>query len=250
MISSKQNERVKKARSLLNKKFRDEYSLYIAEGAKTVFEAIKCGAKIETIFATETGLELLKTFTSNLGGIEVLLVSNEVYSSISDEVSPQGVLAIIKKEKSEIKNASGKCLFLDGVSDPGNVGAIIRTASASGFNEIYCFNVADPYSPKAVRSSMSGIFKVKLYFGDREEILKSVGTSLIVASMEGENAFTFNPPEKFCLVIGNEANGVSDTVKQKADYTVSIPMQNGVESLNASVSAGILMYLTGVNSKK
>ena len=97
---------------------------------------------------------------------------------------------------------------------------------------------------------MSGIFKVKLYFGDREELLKSVGTSLIVASMEGENAFTFNPPDKFCLVIGNEANGVSDTVKQKADYTVSIPMQNGVESLNASVSAGILMYLTGVNGKK
>ncbi|MBO7187009.1 MAG: RNA methyltransferase [Clostridia bacterium] len=246
MIESKQNERVKKIRSLFNKKFRTEYSLFVAEGVKPVSEALISNAGVVTVFGTEKALLEVESLGASFSGVEVLTVTDAVYKSVSDEVSPQGVLAVIKMPDLSPVKTEGKCLLLDGVSDPGNMGTIIRTAAASGFNQIYCINTVDPFAPKTVRSSMSGIFKVKIYSGERQEILKSIDTPLIVASMEGVNAFSFTSPEKFCLVIGNEANGVSDFVKNKADYTVSIPMQNGVESLNAGVSAGILMYLLGV----
>jgi TrmH family RNA methyltransferase len=91
---------------------------------------------------------------------------------------------------------------------------------------------------------MGGLFKVNLIFGKREELLSLITMPIIVADMKGENAFKFgnNFKDNFCLVIGNEANGVSELLKNSATYTVSIPMQNGMESLNAGVAAGILMY--------
>ncbi len=248
MIESKQNERVKKIRSLFNKKFRTEYSLFVAEGVKPVSEALISNAGVVTVFGTEKALLEVENLGASLNGVEVLTVSESVYKSVSDEVSPQGVLAVIKMPDLSPVKTEGKCLLLDGVSDPGNMGTIIRTAAAAGFTQIYCINTVDPFSPKAVRSSMSGIFKVKIHLGERDDILKSIGTPIVVADMDGENAYDFIPPKNYCLVIGNEANGVSDYIKNKADYTVSIPMQNGVESLNAGVSCGILMYLIGAKN--
>jgi TrmH family RNA methyltransferase len=134
---------------------------------------------------------------------------------------------------------------LDGVADPGNVGAIIRTANAAGFEEIYFTReCADPYSPKCVRASMSGLFFTKAYIAEREEILGALsGVPVIAADLDGVNAFSFTPPKRYALVIGNEANGVSARVRERAEYTVRIPMRETQESLNAAVSAGILMYL-------
>jgi tRNA G18 (ribose-2'-O)-methylase SpoU len=89
---------------------------------------------------------------------------------------------------------------------------------------------------------MSGIFKVKVYTGEREELLDKIDMPIVVADMGGEDAFSASILSPFCLVIGNEGRGVSETLRKKANYTVKIPMQNGMESLNAAVSAGILMY--------
>ena len=141
-----------------------------------------------------------------------------------------------------MEKAKNCCLFLDGVSDPANVGAIIRTAVASNYTEIYAYSSADPYSPKAVRASMSGIFKVKIYTGERKELLDKIDMPIVVADMGGEDVFKFNSPQNFCLVIGNEAHGVSKQVRDIADYCVKIPMEQEMESLNAGISAGILMY--------
>jgi TrmH family RNA methyltransferase len=134
-------------------------------------------------------------------------------------------------------------LLLDGVADPSNVGAIIRTAVASGYKEVFLTSeCADAFSPKAVRSSMSGVFRAKVMRGELGEILSVIDCPIVVADMGGENVFERKIQGKFCLVIGNEGRGVSDSLKTKADIIVSIPMQNDMESLNASVSAGILMY--------
>lgn len=241
MIVSRQNERVKQIRALKQKKFRDETGLYLVEGLKSVCEALNSTHKVTTVVGTTQMLDRIDD--KLLSSVEVLEVSDSVFESVSDEVSPQGVIAVVKKPNFILTAPSGCCILSDGVSDPGNIGAIIRTAAASGFSEVYFINSADPYSPKAVRSSMSGIFKVKTYFGSREEVLSAIDKPIVVATMEGENVFKFSSPKHFCLVIGNEANGVSKEVKDLAKYKVSIPMQNGVESLNASVSAGILMYL-------
>ena len=238
LINSRSNQYIKKIRSLKDKKFRDEFNLYLVEGVKLVREVLSSALPIESIIATEDGFnKLAVAVNENL----VTKVTESVFESISNEVTPQGVLAVVKKQISE-KIDNGASVFLDGVADPGNVGAIIRTAAASGYKNIYlAHGSADAYSPKSVRASMGGIFKVNIIEGEREQLIKKIKEPIVVADMLGKNLFEFEKGE-YCLVIGNEGNGVSEQLKKIAQHIVSIPMQNGMESLNASVSAGILMY--------
>ena len=234
LITSKSNPIIKAVSALADKKFRKQFNQYLVEGIKPVRECIDAGCEIERIICVE-GLE------DNFKGATV--VSESVFKSISSEKTPQGVLAVVKIPQIRLKSPEKACLLLDCLQDPGNLGTVIRTANAAGYDEIYLINCTDPYSPKAVRASMSGIFFVNLYQGTREEILKALeGVPLICADMDGENIFGFNPPERFCLCIGNEGAGISNEVKGRASYTVKIPMRNTCESLNAAVSAGIAMY--------
>ena len=243
MITSKQNEKIKFIKSLSQKKHRDEHGLYVAEGVKMVREAFLLKKEVVSVVVTEKAYELLQS-DLNSAGAEILVVSESVFSAVSGEVSPQGALCVIKREEKGLKSPNSACIFLDGVSDPANVGAIIRTAVACGIYDVYmALPCADAFSPKAVRASMSGIYSVNVYEGKAEELIKVIDCPVYVADMNGKNAFSFSPSEKFCLVLGNEGHGVSDFMKSKATETLSIPMKNGIESLNAGVSAGILMYL-------
>ncbi len=238
MITSKQNALVKKIRSLSDKKYRDVLGLFIVEGIKPVNEAIALNLPIERVICTEKAVSQINGVAS-----DIEIVSDEVFKYLSEEITPQGALAIVEKPENQVEKPSGKCILLDGVQDPSNVGAIIRTAAASGYNLVYLTDdSADAYSQKAVRSSMGGIFRVKTIRANVKNILSVVDIPIIVADMNGENVFDFSTKEDFCLVIGNEGKGVSKEVKSMAKYTVKIPMENGVESLNAAVSAGILMY--------
>ncbi len=238
MITSKQNSLVKEIRSLRDKKFRDKLNLFIIEGIKPVKEAVALNLAIREIVCTQ------KTASQFLDcPFNVEVVSDSVFDYISEEVSPQGALAVVSKPENLLVSPKGNCLILDGVADPNNVGAIIRTAAASGFNDVYLTNeCADAYSQKSVRCSMSGVFRINVMRGELDKILSVVNLPLVVADMFGKNVFELEKSGKVCLVIGNEGNGVSQELKQKAQFTVKIPMENGVESLNASVSAGILMY--------
>ncbi|MBQ9513651.1 MAG: RNA methyltransferase [Clostridia bacterium] len=239
MIISKQNQLIKQIKALSDKKERDRSGLYIAEGVKLVKEALSFPCRIFALIGTCDGMAKL----AETRGERVEEVSEEVFLSVSTEKSPQGVMAVIYKPESFIVNEGDRCLLLDDVQDPNNVGAIIRTAAATGYNTVYLTdNCADPYSPKSVRATMGGIFRVNVVYADRNNLLKTIKKPLIVADMGGENIDTFRGSKEFCLVIGNEGNGVSEQIRKKAKYTVSIPMENGVESLNAAVSAGILMY--------
>ncbi|MBR1983973.1 MAG: RNA methyltransferase [Clostridia bacterium] len=237
MITSKQNQLIKKIRSLGNKKFRDIEGLYVVEGIKMVNEAVKLGQKIEYIVCTESA-RLMLSVENN----EIITVTDEIFDYLSTEVTPQGALAVICKPNVKLSSPTDSCLLLDGVSDPANVGAIIRTAVASGYKDLYLVNCADAYSPKAVRTSMSGIYGVNVYTLTHDDVFKVINLPLVVADMGGENVFELSINEKFCLVIGNEAHGVSEIVRKRAQKVISIPMEKGMESLNASVSAGILMY--------
>ena len=238
MITSKQNSFIKEIRSLSDKKFRDKLNLYMVEGTKLVSEALSLSLPIYAVIGTQKGLLNIVP-----QGARVEDVSEEVFNSISAEVSPQGVIAVIYKPQNQLTKPNGSCVLLDGVADPSNVGAIIRTAAAAGYNDVYMTDdCADPFSPKAVRASMSGVFRVNIIRASRDEILSVVDKSIIVADMQGENIFSTRVVGDFCLVIGNEGHGVSERILKAAKTTVSIPMQNGVESLNAAVSAGLLLY--------
>ena len=237
MITSKQNQTVKLIRSLSDKKYRDQTGLYLVESVKLVKDAVSLGLDIELIVGTEKGISALGDTT-----YKTETVSEEIYKHVSEQVSPQGVLALVKKPQSS-QVCGGLSLLLDDVADPANVGAIIRTAAACGYKTVYMTEgTADPYSPKSVRSAMGGIFRVNVVRDSISVLLDSIKNPITVADMYGKNAFESKIDGDFCLVIGNEGKGVSDLVRSKAQYTVSIPMQNGMESLNAAVSAGILMY--------
>lgn len=242
VIVSKQNPAVKELASLKEKKGRRERGTFLVEGTKMVSECAACGMEIMRIALREERASQLG-WASGLAPEAVLLGEN-AFRAICDEKTPQGIVAEVKIPQSAVAPPRGNCLLLDGLADPANVGAVIRTAAAAGYPEVYLTDCADPYSPKSVRASMSGIFHTQLMRGTREEILEALyGTPLVAADMGGEDVFSFTPPEKFCICIGNEGSGLSDSVRSRADFTVGIPMSGGMESLNAAVSAGILMYL-------
>ena len=238
MITSKQNALVKEIRSLADKKFRDRLNLFVIEGVKPVKEAILKGHPIYAVVGTESALSAILPCDARIE-----TVSDEIFKYISEEVTPQGVLAVAYKKENAIVSPKGKAVFLDGVADPSNVGAILRTAAAAGYNDVYMTcDCADPYSQKAVRASMTGVLRVNVMRAERESLLSVIDCPIIVADMNGKDVFEFDKLDRFCLVIGNEGKGVSNVLRERATLTVSIPMQKGVESLNASVSAGILMY--------
>lgn len=234
MITSKANQKIKDIIKLYDKKFRKLSGLYIVEGIKPVKECIQAGCNIEEIVCTEKYMDDFDCAT---------IVSENVFTAVSSEKTPQGVLAVVKIPSNELKAPEKSCILLDCLQDPGNLGTIIRTANAAGYGELYLLNCVDAYSPKVVRASMSGIFFTKIYTGTREEILEALeGLPLICADMDGQNIFDFHAPDKFCLCIGNEGGGISNEVFSKANFKVSIPMTENCESLNAAVSAGICMY--------
>lgn len=235
IITSKSNPTIKEIIKLNDKKYRREAGLYLVEGIKPVNECIAAGGEVEKVICTEK-------LSDNY--VNPIVVSEDVFGAISSEKTPQGVIAVVKIPQNSLKSPKSSCILLDRLQDPGNLGTIIRTANAAGYREIYLINCTDPYSPKAVRASMSGIFFTEIYQGSEEDIFNALSSvPLISADMYGENIFCFDPPSKFCLCIGNEGSGISDVIKNKSDYKVKIPMSETCESLNAAVSAGIAMYV-------
>lgn len=207
----------------------------MVEGEKMVSECLKSDLRTERIFLSES--------YRGEDYADAVRVSDDLFRLLSDEKSPQGILSRVYVPKRTLCPPEDSCLVLDGISDPGNMGAIIRTASAAGYRRLYLADCTDPYSPKSVRASMSGIFFTELYIASREEILGALaGVPVLAADMEGENVFSFLPPRRFALAIGNEANGLSEELFRRADARVRIPMRPEQESLNAAVAAGIAMY--------
>ena len=243
VITSRNNPTVKKILSLKEKKYRHLYGEYLIEGDKMVSECLATRQPLTLLILSKSKAEYYPMPLIE-PPMPVFIVSDDVFLKLSDEKNPQGIMACIRLPKREILPPKNSCLLLDGVSDPGNLGTIIRTANAAGYDEIYLLNCTDPYAPKAVRSSMSGIFHTKLYIGEGEQIFQALqDVPMITADLNGQNIFRFTPPKRYCLVIGNEGHGISAQVDKRKEYTVTIPMRESQESQNAGVSAGIAMYV-------
>ncbi len=241
ILTSKSNPTIKKYASLKEKKFRREHSLFIVEGYKMVREVLSSKLEVESIIVSES-------YCGEHYEGEIT-VSEPVFEYLSDEKTPQGVMAVVKIPQNVLCAPSESVILLDGIQDPGNMGTIIRTANAAGYKRLYLINCTDPYSPKCVRSAMSGLFFTEMAIGDRESVLSALNdVPVISADMDGENIFTFDAPEVFALAIGNEGNGISNEVMERSSYKIRIPMEPTAESLNAGVSAGIAMYM--LRSKK
>ena len=252
VISSKDNEIIKNIRKLKEKKYRDLENSYIIEGIKLVKEAIAEHANIKQIVMCEDyadNVELDKDTLYDLAKNNLIYVTRNIINSITDVKTPQGIIAVIEKNNSQVAldYSQDIILALDGVQDPGNLGTIIRTVDSANLNQIILSkNSADPYNPKVVRSTMGAIFRVNIIeVEDLEEELKKAQNyefKVMVTALDAKNNIYRTDYNKKVIVIGNEANGVSKEVQEMADEKVIIPMLGKTESLNASVAAGVMIY--------
>ncbi len=236
MIQSRQNALIKHLRALSDKKERKTSCTYLIEGEVAVKEAFLSGAEIVAVLGTP---ELIAPYENK--GFRVESADKDIVDHCADCVTPQGIVAEVK-----IPTLSGvlgeNVVLLDGVSDPGNAGTIIRTCAAVGIKDVIMVNAVDAYSPKCVRSTMSGIFSVNVYDVKADKALEMVkDKNIVVADMAGERVFNVSA-DNFCLVVGSEAHGVSDFFKKAANLTVSLPMKPCMESLNAGVSCSVILY--------
>lgn len=237
---------IKHIRSLHHKKFREEKNLFIVEGEKMVGELCHSEWEIDSIFATA---EYFKRFESLLTTrcSNVVVVTPQELERISVMKHPNEVLAVVKIPpfpETEFTESDDLILILDRISDPGNLGTILRIADWFGISRIVCSpDTVELYNPKVVQATMGSIFRTRVIYQDLKRVLSrySGHYPAFGAVLEGENIFNMQLPEKAMIIIGNESHGISPELLSLIDYQVTIPSYySRAESLNASVAAAIL----------
>lgn len=253
MISSSGNIQIKEIIKLQKSaKHRRKEETFVVEGKK-MFEEAKELQLIKKAYVSEIYYrEAVEENVDYFEGVSYEMISEQVLKEISDTVTPQGIIATVAMQKYQLETFFGgeqiKLLFLENLQDPGNLGTIMRTAEGAGMTGIILSKGSvDFYNPKTVRSTMGSLFRVPfVYVDDFEEALqmaKRQDVTLYAAHLQGKNDYD---KECWCsrsgILIGNEANGLSTSTSNLADVKIKIPMCGKLESLNASVAAGILMY--------
>jgi TrmH family RNA methyltransferase len=263
MITSTGNPQIKKLNALLKKaKERRTERLFVVEGPKMCFEAPRDWVRavyVSESFAADpdTREQLISYCTSGCGGdfgaaISYEIVSDSVLKSVSDTQNPQGIMAVIKMPEYTISDMMcGErtlLLVLEGVQDPGNLGTMLRTGEGAGVTGVIMSRTTvDLFNPKTIRSTMGSLYRVPFVIVDDLEgtirQLKADGVKLYAAHLMGRLSYDEPDYTGACgFLIGNEGNGLSREVADAADIYIRIPMEGQVESLNAAISAGLLMY--------
>ena len=246
-ISSKENKIFRLCEQLTHKKYRDRLGLYLIEGENLLEEAVKNGAGIQTV--------LVRTdYGGGLFGMEdkVFCLTEKLFEQLSQTENSQGIMAIVEKTVLSrdrfIDKDGGNFVVLDRLQDPGNIGTILRTADAAGYRlAIVMKGTADVFSPKAVRAATGSLFRMPVVFMDSVdelmEFTRAAGKKLVATCFDTDRYYyDENLRENIALIIGNEGSGISRELIECSDMKIKIPMHGSIESLNASVAAGILMY--------
>ncbi|MDD4189088.1 MAG: RNA methyltransferase [Eubacteriales bacterium] len=253
-IESSENKLIKLVKSLSQKKYREKEGLFFTEGLRFVQDALDSSWEVSSVFVSETFKEkFIKTRKISLTNKnpELYCLPDKLFNEISDTNSPQGILAVIKMREYDPESVIfGPNLFLllDGLQDPGNMGTIIRSADAAGFNAIIMTEgCVDIYNPKVVRSTAGSLFHIPCITASDVskmlDLLRLNEIKIYCASASAKKyCYQFDLHENVVFAIGNEANGLSAKVTENADDSISIPILGRAESLNASVAAGILLY--------
>lgn len=275
IISSKDNKRIKYIRSLLEKGgIRKKNHSFVVEGIKLVDEALEYGNVLDIIVSESLYEEIVSGDLAKNGllsdngkhiikqvkqGTSLTVVSDAVFKSVSETITPQGILAEVEMPKHRLleekfleiayeKTGKIKLLILEDTADPGNLGTIMRTAEAAGVTGVIMGKgTVDIFNPKVVRSTMGSIFRLPFaYVDDLKAVilrLKRDGISFYATHLKGKESYRdISYSDKAGILIGNEARGLSDEIANLADTYVIIPMQGKVESLNAAVAAALMLY--------
>ena len=249
-ITSSKNEKFKHFKALKQKKSRIEFNQYTVEGIKSVKEALEFCDDIECLVVSQ---EFYKTsdfpYPEN---IDLYVISTEIFESLSTTENSQGIIAVIRIcEKTDFTLDTSKAyIYCDHLQDPGNLGTIIRTADAAGFGGVLLSDeCVELYNPKTVRSSMGSFFHIKKLenvTADKIKKFKEKGF-LVVCGVLSDNTINYTDADftkPVIIVIGNEANGITDEILSLSDISIKIPISGSAESLNAAIAAAILMYET------
>ncbi|MFM1538457.1 TrmH family RNA methyltransferase [Helcococcus bovis] len=229
-ITSSNSNFIKEIKKLRQKKYRQKLNKFIIESKKLILEAISSGYEIENIFVVEGKSSLFD---------DEIYVSEKLFDAITSMVNPDGYLAIVKIKKNKL--LTDKVLILDNIQDPGNMGTLIRSAEAFGFNTIVSINSVDFYNEKVLRATMGSGFRLNLIDTNYKFLENMKDYTIYIADMDGYDYRKSIPSKKIAIVIGNEGNGISDNILSFNHELIKIPMLGKIESLNAGVSGSILM---------
>ena len=260
MITSAANQQMKNLSALMKKsKERKKQKLFVVEGPKMCFEAPKDWVLhiyvAESFWKNEqTKMQLMQYLDNNGLMFEDVCdtVADSVFHSVSDTQTPQGIMAVLhlpKYELSDLMNGEKThLLILESIQDPGNLGTMVRTGEGAGISGILMNQTTvDLFNPKTVRSTMGSIYRVPfLVVDDLEETIRKLqadGVCVFAAHLKGKKSYdAMDYRDATAFMIGNEGNGLSDEIANLADSYIRIPMEGQVESLNAAISATLLMY--------
>lgn len=258
MITSTSNVQIKEIVALLKKsKERKEKKVFVIEGRKMFEEICLDPSRVVKAYFAESYVKE-QYADKTIPEVPYEIVADSVFEAMAETVTPQGVLAIVKMPEYSLKDMiadAGTLVLLEHLRDPGNLGTIIRTAEAAGVSGVILSKESvDIYNPKVIRSTMGAVYRVPfLYAEDFTALLQELrkqDVRLLAAHLKGKKNFDkADYSGKVGILIGNEANGLSEEASELANEKVLIPMAGNVESLNAAVAAALLMYEAFRNQK-
>jgi RNA methyltransferase, TrmH family len=250
LITSQSNSLVKQARALRQKKARTDNGLFLVEGIHHVGEVVEAGWDVQEILYSSG--QLTSPFAHDLItrlAFKPQPVTAQVMESLADKENPQGILAIVRQRKMQLKDVPSftRAVGLVSPQDPGNVGTILRTMDAVEADALFLLDGGvELYHPTVVRASMGTLFwkpVIQASFNEFVDWAKGKDVQLIGTSAHANVDYqTLVPQSPWTLVLGNEQKGLSPEQSTACDVNVSLPMQGRVSSLNLSVAAGILLY--------
>ncbi len=250
VITSKDNSLIKLVCALqASSNARKEHGLFVLEGLRICEDAFDCGVKFDKLIVGETAFEKhkdsIEKFAKNSD--ECYKIPDSLFKKISDTTSPQGIIALaLKTHKSAKINKNGRYIALENINDPSNLGAISRTAEALGVDGIILSSGGcDPYSPKSLRASMGTLLRMPLIVLDSfAEDIKNCGLKsyACVVDQKATSITDVAFSDGTVVMIGNEANGLTDEAKNAASEKITIKMSGKAESLNAATAAAISIW--------
>ena len=227
---------IKLITSLSQKKYRQKHQLFIVEGVKVVQEFLSSSYELEILFSTENDFSFTNKF---------IKVSDQELKKISGLKNPNKVLAIFKIPNQINPKTDDLVLALDNINDPGNLGTIIRLCDWFGIEQLVCSNeTVDCFNSKVVQASMGSLTRVAISYLDLKKYLQNASVPIFIADMDGLNVYKTKLPDSAVLVLGNEANGISDDIKQLVTTKITIPRYGAfqqTESLNVATASAILL---------
>lgn len=260
-IRSRSNPEIRERAKLRQKKYRDREGVYLIEGTKLLDEALKSSVELQDVYAVDAWLEEQAELAEKIEQmLDITPVTPEVLKLLSTMVSPEGVVAVaslpdagtgasLPESLIDTAKSGTSYVILEDVQDPGNLGTIIRTADAAGYDLVVLTEkCADAYGEKALRASMGSVFHLPVLRVGRLdaflENLRKASFEIVGSSLQGEQLdfCQVHPSEKTALILGNESRGMSSMAAGYCTRLVKIPIYGQAESLNVAVAAGILLY--------